>query len=372
MPRLLILADYAPNVVARASNAQLDYTEMMQKLHSTVYDRSKYLLKHFGDLGYEAIELAPNAPLIQAAWARENNISLNKPFISHEKQRFGRLAINKITNTHVFGSLSPQLQSITLAQVKALRPDVILATNVTAFSPSVLREMRQYCRFFIGECGYPVPRVNWGLYDLILSCHPGFLANYCKQGAVGHFWPHAFEPAILGELGPIEKTRGLVFCGFVGGRFSIYVERWRIVSALSQHIPIEVYGAMRQVPKNLVPKPSVWGNEMYRMIGSAHISLNVHGDKNGNFSSNMRMFETTGIGTCMLTEATSNLDYFFAPDEEVVTFKSIDECVEKAKWLLEHPEECAKIGKAGQKRTLKDHTLQQRVQELDQIIRKKL
>ena len=107
MPRLLILADYAPNVVARASNAQLGYTEMMQKLHSTVYDRSKYLLKHFGDLGYEAIELAPNAPLIQAAWARENNISLNKPFISHEKQRFGRLAINKITNTHVFGSLSP-------------------------------------------------------------------------------------------------------------------------------------------------------------------------------------------------------------------------------------------------------------------------
>ena len=48
MPRLLILADYAPNVVARASNAQLGYTEMMQKLHSTVYDRSKYLLKHFG------------------------------------------------------------------------------------------------------------------------------------------------------------------------------------------------------------------------------------------------------------------------------------------------------------------------------------
>ena len=259
MPRLLILADHAPSVVARASSPSQNYAAMMQKLHSTVYDRSKYLLKHFGDLGYEAIELAPNAPEIQAAWAHENNFSFNNPFVSHEKQRFGRLAINKLTNTHVVGSLSYQLQQIALAQIKALRPDVILATNVTAFSPWALREMRQYCRFFIGECGYPVPRVNWGLYDLILSCHPGFLANYCKQGAIGYFWPHAFEPAILEELGPIDKKRGLVFCGFVGGRFSIYIERWRIVSALSQYMPIEVYGTMRKTPKNLVPKPSVRG-----------------------------------------------------------------------------------------------------------------
>ncbi|MFN6031973.1 MAG: glycosyltransferase [Dolichospermum sp.] len=39
-------------------------------------------------------------------------------------------------------------------------------------------------------------------------------------------------------------------------------------------------------------------------------------------------------------------------------------------WLLDHPQEREAIAKAGQARTLKDHTFAQRAIQLDEIIRK--
>ena len=41
-----------------------------------------------------------------------------------------------------------------------------------------------------------------------------------------------------------------------------------------------------------------------------------------------------------------------------LTYKSTDECIDKVKWLLSHPNELKQIAEAGQKRTLKDHTFE--------------
>jgi spore maturation protein CgeB len=86
----------------------------------------------------------------------------------------------------------------------------------------------------------------------------------------------------------------------------------------------------------------------------------------------MRLFEATGVGTCLITDWKDNLHDLFEPDREVVTYRSPQECVEKVKWLLEHPQEREAIAQAGQARTLKDHTFDQRAIELDYIIRREL
>jgi spore maturation protein CgeB len=84
------------------------------------------------------------------------------------------------------------------------------------------------------------------------------------------------------------------------------------------------------------------------------------------------MFEATGVGTCLLTDWKEHIADLFEPDEEVVTYKSAEECIEKAKWLLENPAERERIAKAGQKRTLRDHTFENRVELFDAIIKKQL
>jgi spore maturation protein CgeB len=75
------------------------------------------------------------------------------------------------------------------------------------------------------------------------------------------------------------------------------------------------------------------------------------------------------VGACLLTDWKNNLKELFVPEQEVVTYKSVDECVEKVKWLLGHPQERQMIARAGQARTLKDHTFTHRAVQLDKIIK---
>jgi spore maturation protein CgeB len=83
---------------------------------------------------------------------------------------------------------------------------------------------------------------------------------------------------------------------------------------------------------------------------------------------NMRMYETTGMGTCLLTDSGDNMADLFEPDREVVTYSSIDECIEKSRYLLDHEDVRRKIALAGQQRTLRDHTMSNRSLQVDSMI----
>jgi spore maturation protein CgeB len=62
----------------------------------------------------------------------------------------------------------------------------------------------------------------------------------------------------------------------------------------------------------------------------------------------------------------------FEEDKEVVTYRTVDEAIEKAKYLIDHEDVREEIGKAGQERTLKDHTVFSRCQLIDEAIQKML
>ena len=108
-----------------------------------------------------------------------------------------------------------------------------------------------------------------------------------------------------------------------------------------------------------------FGNEMYELLKFAHITFNIHTDAVHNEVANMRMFETTGVGGCLLTDTGENLQDLYEADSEVITYKSIDECVEKVSYLKENPETRDEIAKAGQKRTLNQHTTYHRCLEVE-------
>ncbi len=79
-----------------------------------------------------------------------------------------------------------------------------------------------------------------------------------------------------------------------------------------------------------------------------------------------------GIGTCLLTDDGKNINDLFEPGKEIITYSSVDEAVEKVTYLLDHEDERAEIARAGQKRTLKDHTIFNRCELIDDEIQSKL
>ena len=88
------------------------------------------------------------------------------------------------------------------------------------------------------------------------------------------------------------------------------------------------------------------------------------------YAGNARLFEATGVGTLLVTDWKKNLHEMFEPGKEVVAYRAADECVEMVQYYLEHDKEREAIARAGQQRTLRDHTYYQRMQQLTDIVQK--
>ena len=109
---------------------------------------------------------------------------------------------------------------------------------------------------------------------------------------------------------------------------------------------------------------------MYGLLASSQITLNRHIDIAEGYANNMRLYEATGMGACLLTDAKANLPYLFEPDQEVVTYSSPAEAVSKLKQLLAQPDAASAIAARGQARTLKHHTYSQRMAELVALLQR--
>ncbi len=78
----------------------------------------------------------------------------------------------------------------------------------------------------------------------------------------------------------------------------------------------------------------------------------------------MRLYEATGVGTCLVTDAKENLSEMFEPTREVVTYTDARDCVEKVHHYLTHESQREAVAEAGRRRTMRDHTYDSRMSEL--------
>ena len=114
--------------------------------------------------------------------------------------------------------------------------------------------------------------------------------------------------------------------------------------------------------------PQVVGLDYYEVISNSQLTLNRHTDRSMGSVGNMRMFEATGMGTCLLTDSGENMNELFIGEREVMTYRSVREAVDKARYLLKNEKECSEIALEGQRRTLSEHTIFHRCQYISEII----
>jgi spore maturation protein CgeB len=77
-----------------------------------------------------------------------------------------------------------------------------------------------------------------------------------------------------------------------------------------------------------------------------------------------RVFEVPGAGGFLLTEMAPGLERFFLIGQEVATFESPRDLVEKVHFYLARPGERDAIARAGHMRTISEHTYPQRFREI--------
>lgn len=84
----------------------------------------------------------------------------------------------------------------------------------------------------------------------------------------------------------------------------------------------------------------------------------------------MRVFEGTAAGALVITDAgvANGLDELFVPGQEIVTFRDDADLIEKVAYYLEHEDERMAIARAGQQRTLTEHSYTQRVAQMLTVV----
>jgi spore maturation protein CgeB len=380
--------------------ASLSYKQLYDKLVKQHIGWSDYYGRHLHALGSETQEIFASVEPLQKAWARENGAKYSQ---------------------------RGWLQDIVLAQVKLFQPDVVFLQDLFAFDRRFRQRLREVLGKSVFMIGYrSAPTEDYSVFqdlDLVLACVPNFVESMRRHGARAELLLHAFEPSILEALGP-EPRRDLEFT-FVGSlirRDGFHRQRFELVENLMPATPLEVWGTISEAnSKSKGPRavarvahyanralktaglsqtmrepvraflrrpegvatliensfrerfhPPVFGLNNFRVLASSKLTFNYHIDCAGTDAGNMRLFEGTGSGACLITDWKQNLSELFEPDVEVVTYRSVEECVEKVSYLLDHPSEYEAIAAAGQRRTLSDHNFARRAEWLDAQIRELL
>jgi hypothetical protein len=352
-------------------------------------------------LGYETMDTIANDAALQKRWAVENNIAWDE---------------------------SDWLFAVTIAQIKAVSAEVLIIADYATFNADVLRRIRHECpslRLILGWCGAPYtdPSV-FRQWDVVLSCIPELVARFRLEGHRAFHLNHAFEPRILERIDTQrDASVNFAFLGSIVKRDQFHTEREQILTHLIEQTDLQIWSHLDQpskrerreirarrlafdtvraagrmgVPDGILSTtplvrrvarwnarpdfshytderlarrthPPLFGLAMFQQLHDSRVALNTHIDISPVSASNMRLFEATGVGACLLTDWKENLPELFEPDAEVVAYRNVNECVEKVKYLLSHEDERRAIAAAGQRRTLRDHTFAGRAEQIDGII----
>ena len=117
-------------------------------------------------------------------------------------------------------------------------------------------------------------------------------------------------------------------------------------------------------------KKTLFGKNYYKSINNSKNCLNIHTEGCGDCSGNIRLFEITGLGSCMISEKFKNMSELFEDGKEYVSYNSLDELEEKINFLRKNPKISETIAKNGHIKTLNFHTDRNRVQEYSTVLNK--
>lgn len=111
----------------------------------------------------------------------------------------------------------------------------------------------------------------------------------------------------------------------------------------------------------------LFGRDYYALLKKTRVVFNKHRVDKTEYG-NIRTFETTGVGSCLLTDRATEASFLFEKDREIVSYESVAEAIEKIAFLRSHEDVRKEIALAGQKRTLRDHTVQNRCQLINNVL----
>ena len=320
------------------------YEEQKSALVNQFFGDSDYYSKGLEKAGWKADDIIINCAPLQEAWARESGVAKND-------------------------------QGIVIEKIRSTRPQVVYLHDLSVATDVFISAIRPYTKLIVGQIASPIPKqCNISGFDIIFSSFPHFVERFRKMGVASYYQPLAFDPRVLEKMGEYQRIYPVTF---IGGISQLHAKGYQLLETLAELLPIGVWGyGLESVPEDSPIRKrhngEVWGLDMFSLLSQSRITLNRHIDVAENYANNMRLFEATGCGALLITDHKDNLNELFEIGKEVVSYRSIEECVALVKYYMQNPEEGEEIARAGQERTLRDHTYTKRMEQTAEILERHL
>lgn len=208
------------------------------------------------------------------------------------------------------------------------------------------------------------------VYDYFLvPCY--YVLNYAKKQGFNNFYYLTFA-ADLPKDSPypvIDKyLYDVTFIGSVNNDY--YPERVEFLSALTD-FDLHIWGnkGWLDTPLKKFYHSRPADEEMFDIYRHSKIVVNIDYHAQPIDGVNIRPFEVTACGSLLVNDAVSpDIFRLFKENEEFVPFKDENDLPNKVKYYLEHEDGRLKVAKAGFERTRREHTWDDRIKQLLNII----
>lgn len=316
------------------------YAEQLASLQQACFGDSDYYSAGLRAAGWQAHDLIINCEPLQRAWALEQGLAL-------------------------------QGMDLVFEQIRRLKPDVVYLQDLTIADSAFMKALRPLTELIVGQIASPVPpQADLASFDILISSFPHFVERFRRAGITAYYQPLAFEPRVLDRLGRLQQD---VAVSFVGGISVAHSERLHLLETTASLPSVAMwgYGAEHLPPSSPIRQchqGEAWGLDMFRALARSRITLNHHIDVAENNANNMRLFEATGCGTLLITDYKDNLAELFEIGKEIVAYRSAEECLALIAYYQAHPAEAELIARAGQARTLRDHSYVIRMAQTAEIL----
>lgn len=355
------------------------------------------------DRGYECATFQPGIEPLEKAWLREYGRSPRDP---------------------------RKTWQIVIEQLLRFQPDIVYNSVSNQYGAGFFRAIRSALPGlkaivgYVGSFTYDLQRLSE--LDSVVTCSKEIKDALIEGGIRAFYVPHSFDTNVdrlLGDL-PTPKVNKVVFSGNIIRRKGVHLARENLLKAVADSLPLCVYTQsagqspvkammewmigktasgsarallsmpiisnlagrsfpVRRLSRIVLPseplmptalreavRPPVYGLDSYRIYKSYNVTLNHSGEYKT--AENLRLFEATGVGACLLTDWKHNLVEYFEEDAEIVTYRTSEECIEKANWLLNNPVKTVAIGQAARRRCLTSHTFVHRADAFESALKESL
>jgi spore maturation protein CgeB len=384
----LLQAIYGGNVRAATGSS---YRDLLARRNATLFARLDYLADAVTKVGHQADGFYVNNLPLQMSWLKERRPSRRRTWTGMAGRavfRMRRLASHgRVLADRCLGSSklaaqadamldvrNPLIYEILAEQIRNLKPDIVYNHDPALVDGRFFKSIPGFSGKLVAQIASPYPdTIDWRPYDLVISSLPNFVHRFRKEGVPAAYLPLYFAPQVLNEVGTRQRDLALTFVGSVG---QVHAQRRKFLEHVAGRLPLDLYGVLQGeregTPLTKSYRGPAWGRDMYVALARSRLTLNRHIDVADGFANNLRLYEATGMGACLLTERRQNLPELFEPGREVIAYDSDEECVDLCRYYMNHSGEADAIAAAGQRRCLADHTVERHAERLVGILRDRL